>query len=341
MKWYYAVNHERHGPVSEDEIRRLARNGVIRKDTLVWRTGMDNWRPFKEINLPPPLEPKPEPSRSSEPVSRMESALGGLRKISGTGGATPNSVLREQARAALSGHWLKSAGIVFVGGVLLMLCGLIPFLGIILIGGPLLLGLAGYALKVSRGEDSELDNLFGGFEWFVPAIILQLLNTIICFLVSIFSLMPLMMFLSLMMPSGGSGGELSDSEALMTALWFLLVFTLYGLILAWLQARIGLSYFYLADQPGIGPGGALRAAWLSTRGRTFKFFSLFVYFGFMCVALYLGLGAANLLLGMILGDVFGFITSLLSFPLMAVLFFLLLPYLMVTVARFYDDLQTG
>jgi uncharacterized RDD family membrane protein YckC len=62
MQWYYATQNQRQGPVSDSEFQRLALQGIIAADTLVWRQGMPNWQPYAQIapTLPPPLL-SPEP----------------------------------------------------------------------------------------------------------------------------------------------------------------------------------------------------------------------------------------------------------------------------------------
>lgn len=54
MEWYYAVGTERKGPVSDDDLRRLAQEGVVTASTLVWREGMAQWQPYAG-DAPPPL----------------------------------------------------------------------------------------------------------------------------------------------------------------------------------------------------------------------------------------------------------------------------------------------
>src|SRR4051794_36340446 len=49
--WYYAVNNQRLGPLAEVELQKLVANGVVRGDTLVWRSGMTDWQPY--ATLPP------------------------------------------------------------------------------------------------------------------------------------------------------------------------------------------------------------------------------------------------------------------------------------------------
>lgn len=49
MQWYYAVNGQRMGPVSEAEFEQLVQNGTIKPDTLVWRQGFANWQPYSTV----------------------------------------------------------------------------------------------------------------------------------------------------------------------------------------------------------------------------------------------------------------------------------------------------
>ena len=42
--WYYQFESERAGPVSEESIGGLIADGVILRETLVWREGMSNWQ---------------------------------------------------------------------------------------------------------------------------------------------------------------------------------------------------------------------------------------------------------------------------------------------------------
>jgi hypothetical protein len=54
MDWYYAVGGDRKGPVGEEEFQRLAQQGTITSQTLVWREGMANWQPYGG-GTPPPM----------------------------------------------------------------------------------------------------------------------------------------------------------------------------------------------------------------------------------------------------------------------------------------------
>jgi len=59
VEWHYAENGRQLGPVSEEQLLQLTRTGVVTPDTLIWRAGMPEWKPFREAGpgLPPPLKP--------------------------------------------------------------------------------------------------------------------------------------------------------------------------------------------------------------------------------------------------------------------------------------------
>lgn len=44
MNWFYAVEGQKNGPVSEAQLEELLRSGRINHDTLVWHEGMANWQ---------------------------------------------------------------------------------------------------------------------------------------------------------------------------------------------------------------------------------------------------------------------------------------------------------
>ena len=50
MRWYYAESGNKVGPISEIDMERLASNGTIKSDTLVWSEGMAGWQSYKEVN---------------------------------------------------------------------------------------------------------------------------------------------------------------------------------------------------------------------------------------------------------------------------------------------------
>jgi len=48
-QWYYAADGQQAGPVEETELKNLSSQGKIKPDTLVWKEGMADWKPFSEI----------------------------------------------------------------------------------------------------------------------------------------------------------------------------------------------------------------------------------------------------------------------------------------------------
>jgi hypothetical protein len=58
--WYYARDGAQQGPVSGEDLQRLAATGVLRAHDLVWREGMAEWHPaqqatgFFQAPAPPP-----------------------------------------------------------------------------------------------------------------------------------------------------------------------------------------------------------------------------------------------------------------------------------------------
>jgi hypothetical protein len=55
--WFYVIDDAKHGPITSDGIRKLARDGTIQPDTLLWREGFKDWHPARRIKgLFPDLE---------------------------------------------------------------------------------------------------------------------------------------------------------------------------------------------------------------------------------------------------------------------------------------------
>ncbi|OAX53110.1 pilus assembly protein PilA [Xanthomonas translucens pv. poae] len=64
--WYYAdAARDRHGPLSTAALLERLRDGLLDRDTLVWREGLPDWRPLHtladELGLPAMATPPPLP----------------------------------------------------------------------------------------------------------------------------------------------------------------------------------------------------------------------------------------------------------------------------------------
>lgn len=49
MSWFYAEAGAQKGPVSDEEFNRLVQAGTIGTETLVWREGMADWKPYRDL----------------------------------------------------------------------------------------------------------------------------------------------------------------------------------------------------------------------------------------------------------------------------------------------------
>ena len=59
MDWYYAGGDKPLGPVSEADFNELLQAGTITLDTLVWKTGMPDWKPLRSVLGSPGAPPAP------------------------------------------------------------------------------------------------------------------------------------------------------------------------------------------------------------------------------------------------------------------------------------------
>jgi hypothetical protein len=55
MNWYYSVEGRSHGPVSQHDLLRLAKEGVLHTDTLIWHPGLEEWDPVWKL-MPQAME---------------------------------------------------------------------------------------------------------------------------------------------------------------------------------------------------------------------------------------------------------------------------------------------
>ncbi|MDR0494058.1 MAG: DUF975 family protein [Treponema sp.] len=116
----------------------------------------------------------------------------------------PNFELRAVSREQLKGVWGKMALAILVYYLITILpqfifweYGLnIPFLNtlvsiaIVIISGPITLGLAGYFLRRIRGEEIFIENIFDGFKRFLPSFLLTLLMGLFVFLWALLLIIP-------------------------------------------------------------------------------------------------------------------------------------------------------
>jgi hypothetical protein len=56
--WYYVLDGEKHGPVSEEEIHDLIHDGHLDSESYIWTAEMNDWKPISEVEQ---FLPKPPP----------------------------------------------------------------------------------------------------------------------------------------------------------------------------------------------------------------------------------------------------------------------------------------
>ena len=96
-EWFIAVQDEQVGPLTVDEIKGRFEKGEVGSDTLVWSTGLTDWRPLSNVEelaelimpkkeivrisrLPIPAEP-PKESPKKDPIAFRPSAASALASL--------------------------------------------------------------------------------------------------------------------------------------------------------------------------------------------------------------------------------------------------------------------
>lgn len=172
MQWYYAVNGQQRGPVEEDALFELGRNGELRGDDLVWNAALgDQW--VKASTIAGLIGAQTPPTAA---------AWDGTASFVSR---THNRDLMAQARACLQDRWGLAIAVIVINFALGLACGSIPIAGALaslVITGPLSLGVALFFLSIARGGKAALGMMFDGFQQFgnaVGAYLLMILFTLL------------------------------------------------------------------------------------------------------------------------------------------------------------------
>ena len=242
MQWHYAVQGREHGPVSLEALVSLAREGQIRADDLVWNPEIGNqW--VKASTVPELAAVLASPAPGSESLADTFT------------GRTHNRDLMAQAKESLGGAWGRAVGVFLVAILILLLISSIPIVGPIaqlLIGGPIVLGLAILFLATVRKAPSRFGMLFDGFNRYGTALGAYLLMGLIVCLLLLLLIVP-------------------------------------GILAA---LSYSMTYYVIADHPELGVWASMKRSKQMMRGNRWKFFCLgWRFFGWalLCV-LTLGIG---------------------------------------------------
>ena len=188
---------------------------------------------------------------------------------------TENTRLMTDARNALEGRWGIAIGTFILYQILMGMVQMVPvigFLGTLVIGGPMAIGLSIFSLRLAREQEAKVEQIFDGFKKFEKGLAAYLLMVVYVFL------------------------------------WMLL-FIIPGIIKAISYSQ---TFFILADNDDIESSEALKMSEEMMDGYKWKYFFMglrFLGWGILCIFT-LGIG-----------------------------FLWLIPYMQVSYANFYDDVQ--
>ena len=118
-QWYYAQEGQRRGPISEDELKRLASSGQLKATDKVWTKGITAWQPASEIEgLIPPPDPSDPPSLEPDPREPLEDATRTAKEwYYFENGNRTGPVSKEQLRQLVSGGQLTPVNLVWKHGM--------------------------------------------------------------------------------------------------------------------------------------------------------------------------------------------------------------------------------
>lgn len=177
---------------------------------------------------------------------------------------TTNKLLMTNARQSLSGKWKLAVGTNLLFNVINSLANE----AVLIIGGPLQLGISIFSLKLARNKKADLEQLFDGFKDFVNSLLAYLLVIAFVLLWSLLLLIPGLIaalaysqtFFILADNKGMTGGDaIRKSKALMNGHkwrlfclhfrfigWFLLSLLTLGIGFLWLAPyyNVTLAHFY-------------------------------------------------------------------------------------------------
>ncbi len=163
----------------------------------------------------------------------------------------PQRQLMAEARHALEGKWGMAAATFFVYTLVTTVASVVPLVTVI-VGGPFALGVAIFALRLGRGEEVELNNIFDGFQDFGRSLAAYLLMIFFVVAGLVFFIVP-------------------------------------GIVIG---LGLSQTFFILADDKNIGPVDALKHSWELMKGHKFDYFILglrFLPLALLCL-LTLGIG---------------------------------------------------
>ena len=97
-----------------------------------------------------------------------------------------NTELRHRALSSLRGNWVN----VILAFIIFWMLNGVGAPAIIILGGPLTLGISSFSLAVARNQKVEIEQIFSGFNNFANSLVAYLLMAIFVFLWSLLLIIP-------------------------------------------------------------------------------------------------------------------------------------------------------
>ncbi len=119
MNWYYSLNGQQTGPVTEAQLTALISSGAINTSTLVWKEGMPDWQAIS-IALPSNNTDAPQIGGVAVPAGQKDTFVQQMRE--GVASTAPGMM-------QYGGFWIRFVA-KFVDGIILRVAGLL--LGLIM-----------------------------------------------------------------------------------------------------------------------------------------------------------------------------------------------------------------
>ena len=138
-QWYYADGGKSVGPVAEPEFEALAADGRIGPDSLVWRDGLDGWKPLREVRPAAPAAEGAPPEACSQcgrPFPAADLIRFGTAHVCAA--CKPAFVQRIQEDAEVphaliyGGFWIRVAA-TFIDGIVISIAQYAVYIPVILI----------------------------------------------------------------------------------------------------------------------------------------------------------------------------------------------------------------
>lgn len=303
MQWFYAVDGERLGPVTPDQLSTLVANGTVTPETLVWREGFASWEPWGKVaeanplpaadpNAPPPLaqvetahEATPDPHWTMDEFTEQLAQNGFATSV---GGAL------SRAWANYKSFFGLAIGAMLVVVLISMVAGFIPIVGVlsgILVSPHLNAGSAWIFLKRARGEEIAFGDIFEGFSrCYVKLVLLGLIQLVVVIgLVVVFGVALAVVGVPL---GGATPGQPPEMEPA-AAIGFMVAMLIFMAVAIFLTARFLLSHLVAIDR-GEGAVDCYRLSWRITAGKFWTILGLFIIMMLLGIA-----GTFALLIGLI------------------------------------------